>query len=299
MSITTTLVLTAIGGLYFKTDENQIYVKDQSITDKTVSSRDHKNVYSREFERLNERFAGLFHNFFTDILKNKPFLYPFKGIGEFFKHSKVYSHVSLSTVLWYLLSFVVITVLYWATLTPGYFALFIGLGPVGVALASLHSVLHCNMLVMMFMRFTQQKNDIITDCIHQYNFTTLKQQQPIKYYFPYNSKEFWIYHLPKQIFKYLIGSCILLTLFNVSFIPIIGPVTFNIIVSPVIGKIYFSKLLRIQGYSNVQRDDLFFKHLGFYTSFGFTIAILESIPILSGFVITTNTIGTAMWLIEN
>lgn len=299
MSITTTLVLTAIGGIYFKTDDNQIYMKDRSITDKVNSTSNHKSVYSREFERLKERTISLFQNFFVDLIKNKPFLYPLKGIREFFKHSKVYSHVSLLSVLWYLLSFAIITVLYWATLTPSYFGLFMGLGPIGVALASLHSILHCNMLVMMFMRFTQQKNDIITDCIHQYNFTTFKQQQPIKYYFPKSSKEFWFFHLPKQTAKYLVGSCVLLTLFNISFIPIIGPVTFNLIVSPVIGKIYFSKLLRLQGYSNIQRDDLFFKHLGFYTSFGITIALLESIPIVSGFVITTNTIGTAMWLIEN
>lgn len=297
MSFSGSLLMTGIGAFMYKYDQNQRFeiLPDSQTRLKDMGSQ----VYKRQVGKWSTRSMNLINNFFHDLFTGTPYIYPFKGIIEVFKHKKQYSPVVLGTLISYLTSFVVILTLYWGTVAPLYLAFFAILGPFGVAIASVHSIFHVNMLTMLFMRISHFSNPLVRNCLTLNEYVNTNNVDPVKYYVPVRTSYFWTFHLPMKLMEYLLGIFALFLLLTVSCLPIIGPFLFHLAVSPFVGRIYFSKLYRIKGYSNIQRFENFLTHNGFYVSFGITAGLIESFPIVAGLALSTNSLATAVWEIEN
>ncbi|CCK70219.1 Lds1p KNAG_0D04790 [Huiozyma naganishii CBS 8797] len=298
MSFAGSVVLAAIGAASYKYDPHQQSVPHPLLG---VSLREFpQGVYWTKVIQLRVALGAMLLNFFGDFFTGAPFAYPFKAVAHFARNAKRYSHTMLSGLIVYLISFSIVLFVYWATVAPLYAAFFALLGPLGLVLAGVHSVLHANMLTMMFMRLAHISNPAVLDCINgPQGIIDFRPDVPVRYYVPFMTWYFWLYHMPLRASQMVLGLIVLLVLLAVSSFPLLGPVMFTVIVSPWIAKIYLSKLFRMDGLSKRDRENHFVEHMGFFVSFGLAAGLLEVLPILSGFVLTTNSIATALWFIDS
>lgn len=297
MSFAGSLFLTGVGALVYKYDVGQVY---QVHPDSELSFKDfNQKVYKKKGESLTYRMSRALGNFFNDFFDGSAFLLPFKGIREFFKFKGEYALSVLGIFALYLLMYTVVSIVYWATITPVYTAMFAIFGPTGLLVACIHSFLHANALTMMFMRLCHFNNHLSVIAFKQHGYSQVFSKAPIRYYVPMGSIYFWTFYFPLKIFKYFLGTIVLIGLLVVSSLPLVGPPTFSYLISPFIAKVYFSKVLRLKGYDNFQRQNEFYEHFGQYFAFGFSCGILENIPIFAGFALCTNTIAGALWGMQN
>lgn len=298
MSLTVSLTLTALGGVFYKYDRSQKFMVDpKSLSVGWVQVKD--GLYKEEIGRINTRVINVMTNFTQDFMKNTPWGYPITGFQHFIQHRKTYLKSAMGFMGLYLFSYSFILILFWITISPIYLTLFIMLGPFGVWLATIHSFLQANVFTMMFVRMINPSNSLVFQCLALKKYTQIKGLAPVRYYVPITTTYFWIYHLPMKITKYTIITLLFIVQLSFSFIPIIGPFLFQISISPYIGKIYLTRVLRLQHLNNLQRKERFYNHLGLFVSFGITAALLETIPFLSGIAISTNYISTGLWLMDN
>ncbi|CAB4255309.1 similar to Saccharomyces cerevisiae YAL018C Putative protein of unknown function [Maudiozyma barnettii] len=295
MSVATSLILTGIGGFFYKYDNSQSYELDPNIYLSVYEYRE--KVIIPKISNVQEEFTIAIVNFFQGLFNNQPFVYPLRGFLELLYYPDKYLYSSINTFLFYLISYTIITVLYWVTLTPLYVGFFFVLGPLGVLLALVQTFLHANILTMMFMRLSHFANNIVKSCLDIDSTGTLPTTS-IKYYVPISCTYFWALYLPIKILKYFLAVLILLILLTISAMPIIGPVLFHCLISPFITKIYISKTLKLKQLDNQERLHYFAQYFGAYTSFGLVAALLETIPILSGIILSTNVIGTTLLAVE-
>ncbi|KAG0658864.1 hypothetical protein C6P45_002060 [Maudiozyma exigua] len=300
MSVATSLILTGIGGFFYKYDNNLNYEIDPNIS---LSVYDYKEkLIIPKCKQYQEYITLAVVNFFQASLNNQPFVYPLRGFLELLYYPNNYLSTTVGTFILYLISYIGITLLFWATLTPLYIGFFIILGPLGVLLAMVHTFLQSNLLTMMFIRLSHISSKLTILCLNEYlsgnDLSTSETIPMTKYYVPIGCTYFWVYYLPMKLLKYTMALLILIILLTISSMPIIGPVLFHLLVSPIITKIYLSKLLRLQKMDKEQRYNIFVTHFGCYTSFGMVASLIETIPIISGFAISTNTIGSTLLALE-
>ncbi|CAI4054303.1 hypothetical protein N7582_000046 [Saccharomyces uvarum] len=297
MSFTGSLVLAGVGGLVYKFAGGQSYEKLPAVDIPFNEFSD--KVYKKHFTKVVDRTKYILMNFFKDAFTGGAFIYPFRGFLEFNANKGSYSTTMLSVLSSYLVMFALVSFVYWATITPMYTAFLIVLGPVGLFIAILHSFLQANVFTLLFMRLSHFNNRLVEICLKKKG---LQQDshlgKPIKYYVPVNSVYFWAYYFPFKLVKYILGLIVLLALLFVSFFPLVGPILFHILISPFIAQIYFSKVLRLQKFNNLQRRENFYLHAGQYASFGLLAGLIESVPVLAGFAISTNTIGSVLLNID-
>lgn len=299
MSFAGTLLLTGAGGLLSKYGYGQRFEVDPATQIPLGEYPD--KVYMAKWRQILVRSRSVFHNFINDILSDGAgsYLYPFRSYKMFMAHATKYSLPVLTNLTVYLGLFSLITIVYWATITPMYTALFIFLGPVGIALAIVHSVLQTNVFAMMILRTSHLNSILVTDTIKlRTDETLISQEKPVRYYVPLLSTYFWLYQLPIKSAKYISGLLVLTGLLGVSFIPILGPILFHTLISPFITALYLDKYYRLRGVDNLQRKEEIYKHPGAFTMFGLMAGFLESIPIVAGFTFSTNTIAAALWGID-
>lgn len=296
MSFAGSLFLTGVGAMVYKYDQSQVFQRhpDSQLEFKDFNSK----VYKKEGDSLNQRVSKAFANFFSDFFDGSAFLYPIKGIQEFFKNKHDYALTVLGVWALYLFMYVIVSMVYWATITPVYTALFAIFGPTGLILAWIHSFMQTNLLTMMFMRVCHINNHLAVTTFKRNGYENYFNKDPIRYYVPISSIYFWTFYLPLKLVKYFIGFITLVGLLVISSIPLIGPPMFHLLVSPFIAKVYFSKSLRLKGLNNIQRYNGFFEHFGQYYAFGISASALENFPIFTGFALCTNTISGALWAIE-
>ncbi|QLL34056.1 hypothetical protein HG536_0F03810 [Torulaspora globosa] len=291
MSFAGSLLLTGVGALVYRYDRSQILRK-------SPESQFGTKYYKKKYDSSATRAYSVVGNFLNEFFNGSSFLYPLKGVRFFFNNTKELCVPILGVFSLYLLMYFVVSVVYWSTITPVYTALFAIFGPPGLLLAWTHAILQTNLLTMMFMRLCHFNNELTFITLQASGFKKGFNKKPIKYYVPINSVYFWTFHLPWKSLKYFMGFVSLVLLLVVSSIPLIGPLIFTFLISPFIAKIYFSKILRLNGLSNIQRNDEFFDHYGQYCAFGIVAGFLENFPILAGFALCTNTIGGALWGID-
>ncbi|CCD26422.1 Lds1p NDAI_0H02480 [Naumovozyma dairenensis CBS 421] len=293
MSFLGSLALTGIGAAVYKYDKDQKFEKHPNIQ---VPFEDYRQkVYTKEYKLMKNRVHILFKNFLSELFTGSPEKYPFQAFTELSKNRSDYSLTVLTVLTIYLIMFSLVLGFYWISITPIYSVLFMVFGPVGMVITGLHSVLHANMFTLLFMRMSHINNNLVNTCLKIHTKDDLKnRKKPIKYYVPINSLYFWIYQLPVKGVKYILGISILMILLSISFLPVVGPIAFHFMITPFVTKIYFSKFLRLKSYSNVERYEIFFQKFGMYTSFGMAAVLLESIPIVSGIALSTNTIGITL-----
>ena len=202
MSLTVSLTLTALGGVFYKYDRSQKFMVDPqtSIEWKDISSK----VYKHEINKINTRVVNIMSNFAGDFMRGSPWWYPINGTQDLFANRKKYMKSVLGFMGLYLFSFAFIITLYWITITPIYLTLLIMFGPFGIWLATIHSFLHANVLTMLFVRLINPSNTLVFQCLSLRNYTKLRVGFPIRYYVPISAKYFWIYHLPIKVIKYSI-----------------------------------------------------------------------------------------------
>ncbi|CCH58264.1 hypothetical protein TBLA_0A04710 [Henningerozyma blattae CBS 6284] len=296
MSFVGTLALTGLGSLIYKYDTNQIFEKHPNVE---LSIKEYySKVYKKEAKQLSERYISSLVNFFPGVLDGYSLAYPFRGCHELLKNLPEYSMISLWMLTGYLLMFSLTGFAYWATITPMYIALFGILGPPGILIVILHSFIHINMLTMMYMRMAHYNNKLVMKYLNVHGVPKSFTKIPVKYYIPFFSTYYWLYEFPSKLIKYTCGTIVLLVLMTFSTIPLFGPLFFNIVISPVITRIYVSKYLRLRGVNNIQRYEHLYENFGSYTAFGLSCAIIESIPIVSGFALCSNTLAAVMWGIK-
>ena len=300
MSVAGSLFLTGLGGFAHKYDHTQVYQPHPNLHYPIRQYGSH--VIKAEILETSELISELILNFLPEFFTNHPFIYPFKGLLELFRNRSVYSHISVGIVTTYLFSFAIVLFVYWFSIAPVYFSLMAVFGPLGFIIAGLQCVLQANLLTMLFMRTSFMFNGLVPLCLKFYKGdskkTLLSFHDAIKYYVPVRSAYFWLIHLPFKGFKYLLGLLILVLLLGISSIPVLGPFLFHLSTSSVLTRIYSSKFLRMNGTSTKERSTLFYKHFGFYTSFGMVAGLLETVPILSGFCLCSNVIGATLWHID-
>ncbi|CAL9733971.1 outer spore wall protein Lds1p [Monosporozyma servazzii] len=297
MSLTVSLALTALGGVFYKYDRSQKFMVDPKSSVGWAHVKE--GLYKDEIGRINTRVINIATNFTQDFMKSSPWWYPIRGFEHFIQNRKTYLKSAMGFMGLYLFSFAFILILFWITISPIYLTFFIMLGPFGVWLATIHSFLQANVFTMMFVRLINPSNSLVFQCLTLKKYTKIKLVAPIRYYVPITTTYFWIYHLPMKIGKYAIISILFIIQLSLSFIPIIGPFLFQMSISPYIGKIYLTRILRLQHLNNLQRKERFYNHFGLFVSFGITAALLETIPFLSGVAVSTNYISTGLWLIDN
>lgn len=293
MSFAGSCILTGIGGLLYKFDHHQKYVKlpESDVMLTQLNSK----VYRKKLNHLKLRIPRTSINFFKDFFDGTSYAYPFKGVVELFKNFGHYRVPFAGIFIVYLFMYSLVSLAYWATITPMYTAAMLFLGPLGLVIAILHTFLHTNALTMMFMRVSHLQNPLVKKIAFVTNYQEFSKTNPIKYYVPITSSYFWLFYLPKQTLKYIFGFFIFLGLMGLCAIPIVGPFAYSLVISPFISKVYISKLLRLKGLSEKQRYDRFLDHLGKYTIFGIFAGLLETIPGISGIALSTNTVAATLW----
>lgn len=297
MGLTISLLLTAAGFLVQKIDPTQIYSKHP---DCLVEWNELKEKgYLAAINRLNKRTAFISFNFWPQFFKDKPYLLPLYGIRDWFTYRKKYTWVTLGVIIPYLFSYFLLANLFWLTIAPWYIVSLAFMFPMGTVIASMHTFLQAHVLTMLFTRLLFTQKDLVTISLRTKNFTNIKTISPKNYYVPSWTKYFWGYYLPKTVLKYGIMALLFLGQVSLSFIPVIGPFLFEMTLSPYISRIYFTRVLKLNGINNLERNEMFYTHLGVYTSFGLTAGLLEFIPILGSFFVTTNIIATTIWMIDN
>ena len=300
MSVAASLILTGIGGFFYKYENNLNYEIDSNIS---LSVYDYKDkIIIPKCRKYQEYITLAMVNFFQTSLNNQPFVYPLRGFLELLYYPNLYLSTTVGTFILYLISYIGITLLFWVTLTPLYIGFFIILGPLGISLAIIHTFLQSNLLTMMFMRLSHITSKLTIICLNnnlQGNEDSISEVAPmIKYYVPIGCTYFWVYYLPVKLLKYSVALLVMVVLLTISSMPIIGPILFHLLVSPIITKIYISKISRLQKLDKEQRMNLFVTQFGCYTSFGSVSSLIECIPIISGFAISTNTIGCTLLALE-
>ncbi|CCC70643.1 hypothetical protein NCAS_0F01590 [Naumovozyma castellii] len=296
MSIATSLALTGLGGLAYKFDRRQKYEKAPEVA--IPFDEYGVKVYKKELTERWSRISLMTSSFLSDFFSIKPYYYPFKGFKEMQLNVAGYMPTITRLYLLYCLSFATVFGIYWVTITPVYFSILLVFGPFGFILTGLHSLLHANLLTMLFLRMSHFNNQLTIVCMKTYGLTVDKDARPTKHFVPLNSLYFWTYYLPYKTMKYGIGFIVLSILLSISFLPIFGPIIFSVIIAPFVSKIYFSKMFRLRGFDDRRREEIFFNRFGLYASFGIVASLTETIPIFSALFISFNTIGCTLLGIE-
>lgn len=98
------------------------------------------------------------------------------------------------------------------------------------------------------------------------------------------------------VLPYIISKAVFVWLLNL--IPILGPCLLILFIAPSKGLRAHSRYFALKGYDTSQIKDIYKKHMGLYTGFGITAAVIEQTPILSMLFIYTNTLGAALWSVS-
>lgn len=296
MSFAGSLFLTGVGGLMYKWDKNQEY---QPYTETSVPTKEYYDkVYLKKIRAIYSRGRVLISNFFPGFFNLYAFSCPLKGFREILINLPLYSVTVLTVLFYYLVAFALTVFVYWASITPMYLVAFGFLGPIGVAISVIHSVLQVNIFVLLYLRMNSSLDSLTLKYLARAKKYISYDRLPVKYYAPVRSRYFWFYHIEMKIAEYFGGLLVFLGLLSVSFIPILGPILFHLLISPIITRIYVSKYLRLRGISNIERYELVFQKFGAYTIFGLPCGILESIPIFSAFALCSNTISAVIWSVN-
>lgn len=297
MSFAGSLILTALGGVYYKISRDQIF--QQRPVSKNATIQDVPNLYQQQVFKMMTRATQASTVFLDDMFSGNVFMYPFKGVNELFANFRTYSTAVVANFVLYLVSFTVVSMVYWATITPVYTALFIFAGPIGVMVAAAHSLLHANMLTTMFLRVSHANESLVESCVNVNGYRTLFKSKPIRYVVSPRTTYFWVFYLPKKTIEYLTTSIAMIILLGISAIPLVGPFMFNLLSAPVLSRVYFSKMLRLRGLDNNQRFEKIFEHPGQYVAFGITAGFLDNIPIIAGISVSSNTLGATLLGIDD
>ncbi|KAL3233419.1 hypothetical protein RNJ44_03459 [Nakaseomyces bracarensis] len=292
MSFAGSLILTAIGSAYYKVSRDQVFRPLPLSTKSAMQNL--PGLYQQQVFKIARRAAQLSAVLIDDIVGGNAFSYPFKGIYELYSNFRSYSASATALFSIYLIMYTVISMVYWATITPVYTALFIFAGPIGIAVAWIHSLLHANMLTMMFLRVSHLNENLVVSCIKVNGYQSLFKSRPIRYTVSHRKTYFWAFYLPKKVAEYSVAITSLLLLLGVSGIPLLGPYIFHLLSAPVLSRIYFSKILRLKGLDNIQRFDNIFEHPGQYTAFGITAGFIDTIPLIAGISLSTNILGATL-----
>lgn len=260
------------------------------------------SYYRNKWNELQQTSSLLSSDLLEDITKNyKIIKYPFLGIKECFKTTN-YGYLLFSIFLNYLVSYVMVSIIYFYVLFPWSFFIYSVLfGPAGFILAIWHGISFSNIVACHEARASTRHFMNMVFLITFEEKRALNNTGDIKR--SINKKEdaasFWRIALPTFILKWIFIVCRLALWYAVSMIPIIGVVLFKIQSSSSRGFSYFLPYYKL----SCKLDSeclklLYYKSYGKWFLIGLSTGLLESIPILSGLAICTNTCGCALWEIE-
>lgn len=86
--------------------------------------------------------------------------------------------------------------------------------------------------------------------------------------------------------------------FLMSFIPIFGPLIMAYVKAPTRGLQSHQRYFALKGFNNKQIKAFYKQRRGEYVGFGLMANLMESIPIFNLLFMFTNTLGSALWVVE-
>ncbi|AMD19316.1 HBR415Cp [Eremothecium sinecaudum] len=293
MSFAGTLIISAISGAIYKYGGQEF----QPIEEVPMGFRELTVGFVQDrILLLTSRATNIATNATPDFFRGQVYRYPIRAFIRSFT-TRRYLFMNFTTFLFYIVSYLLITVVYFLTIFPIYLGLSVILGPAGIAIAWVHMLLHTNNLTMMVLRMTQVSRYSLRNALKiNGNIEVLEDPPvPVKLFYPVDTPYFWMNHFPWKTVEYTAGATVMGILLLISAIPVIGPVLFNILIAPFVTRIYLAKYLRLKGFNNLQREERFYDNFGQYLAFGLVASCLEIVPILAGVTFATNNVAIALW----
>ncbi|SCU84818.1 LANO_0C02454g1_1 [Lachancea nothofagi CBS 11611] len=233
----------------------------------------------------------------------KYWLYPFKGMSYLVWTNLFWREATLIFLI-YISKFVLIAILYYLVLFP--FVLGINtvlLGPLGVTVAVVHSVLQVNLYASNLTRLSgfeyatimfEKLVDSRADHVALVSLIYLPAVQPMIV----KPQRHWSKSIPIFIIKTAIRLANYFCLFVISMIPIVGILMVKFLRSGVIGYQYSMPYLAMQNPLQLRAGDVFYRELGKYIAFGISSGLLEVLPVFSGLNIVSSYLGRGLWLLD-
>ncbi|SCU96488.1 LAMI_0F06722g1_1 [Lachancea mirantina] len=221
------------------------------------------------------------------------------GIFVFFEKNYFWKEACL-VFLTYSTKFILIAILYYFIIFP--FVLGIStllLGPLGVTVAVIHSVLHVNCYankttrlasarhgLQIFNKLMQNSDDRHRMTLGLVNWNIRKDQWRGTH---------WSRRLPSMLCRFVRVWVSSTAQFLLSLVPIVGIILVSQLNVANRGYDYAEIFLELQMPNAIQNGMAYYEEFGKNAIFGQVAGILESIPILSGLLITTNYVARALW----
>ncbi|QLL34057.1 hypothetical protein HG536_0F03820 [Torulaspora globosa] len=227
---------------------------------------------------------------------------PFLGIKECFSTTK-YGYLMFNIFLNYMVSYITSCIFYFYCIFPLTCLIYsIIFGPAGFLFAIGHGALFCNIVAC---HETRISSGHFMDLFFTMVVTTSKILEkpkvgrilPVK-----ESKDpiSWRIIFIAQVVRWMVVMSKLLMWFVISLIPVLGIILLKLQSSASRGFTYFIPYL--EGTKRMDKrcmKEAYYKSFGKWLLFGLTTGFTESIPILAGISISTNTCGCALWEVDH
>lgn len=226
---------------------------------------------------------------------------PFLGIRNCFKSTK-YAYLVFTIFLNFMVCFITAGLVYFYLLFPFTFFIYsIFLGPLGLVFSLVHGVALSNIVACHETRLSSQ---YFMNMVYSLSSTRTKGANPIELYTG-PPKESNIEPVPRLIsivenlMRWVFVLSKLVLWYAISLVPVFGVILLKIQSSAPRGFSYFKPYYKFSGkLNNDQLNNLYYSHYGQWILFGLITGLLESVPIVSGITICTNTCGCAMWELQ-
>ncbi|QLQ81669.1 hypothetical protein HG537_0F04300 [Torulaspora globosa] len=221
----------------------------------------------------------------------------FLGIKECFTTTK-YGYLMFNIFLNYMVSFITSCIFYFYCIFPLTCLIYsIIFGPAGFLFAIGHGALFCNIIACHETRISSRHfmelffTMVISRVVDKSKPGRINEtKDPVS----------WRIVFIAQIVRWLIIISKLFMWFVISLIPILGIILLKLQSSASRGFTYFIPYL--EGTKRLDKSSLnvvYYKSFGKWLVFGLTTGLLESVPIIAGISISTNTCGCALWEVDH
>lgn len=270
-----------------------------------------KDFYILEAHYTKDCIVLVLSNFTADLFTNIGIVrYPFLGLLEVFRNGDYIYYMGALFVI-YLLEIICMGFIYFIFLFPFTIAAYGLLGPIGLPLAIIHGIQFSNLVACHELRRDKIQNGLnilrLTFTRHQMSSVLLTpdtlhlrpEDRKVPWAHYMKSVEFWFGAVPTLIVQYLIALAIFCVWYVISLIPIIGVPLLKFHTSPHRGFDYVLPFYKdIRQYDKHALTRIYYGGYARWLLLGISTGILESIPILAGITLCTNSVGCALWEIS-
>lgn len=259
--------------------------------------------YREKLEKLRSNISLASANLFVEPSASWGIIVsPFLGIKECFSTTK-YGYLMFNIFLNYMVSYITSCIFYFYCIFPLTCLIYsIIFGPAGFLFAIGHGVLFCNTVACHETRITSRHYMDLFFTMVVTTSRVLEKPKAARILSVNESKDpvSWRIVFIAQAVRWTVVISKLFMWFVISLVPVLGIILLKLQSSASRGFTYFIPYL--QGTKRMDKDSmntLYYKSFGKWILFGLATGFLESIPILAGLSISTNTCGCALWEVDH